>query len=393
MKYFYTILFVFLGCWIFPLSASAQIDKSEDLDIYSIEEIPPEIEPIETYEFEIPKSETLEGKIIEVLENKEISFGDQTQKYQKLKIFVTNGSFQGQEIVVENGSTLLAQVIEYKKGDKVQIEYTKDFEDNDIFYITDFIRTPGITVLFIVFVILSLLIGSKKGFFSIISMFLSFVILFAFVLPQIQAGHNPVVIAIIASIGIIPITFYLSHGFNKKVTVSILGTLVALILTGILSVIFVNLTHLTGTADEETLFLQTFGDIQYNLKGLLLSGIIIGTLGVLDDITVSQTSIVYQLHELKKDISFSELFSKSIKIGKDHIASMINTLILVYTGASLPLLILFMNDPRPIDQLISLEPIATEIVRTLVGSIGLILAVPITTYLACISAKKTQSST
>jgi len=220
---------------------------------------------------------------------------------------------------------------------------------------------------------------------------ITFVILFSFVLPQIQSGKNPVVIAILASIVIIPITFYLSHGFEQKTSIAILGTSIALVITGILSNIFVNLTYLTGTSSEESLFLQTSGGLQYNLKGLLLAGIIIGTLGVIDDITISQTAIVYQLYSLKNDMSFSQLFKKSIEIGKDHIASMINTLILVYTGASLPLLLLFMSSTRPFGEILSYEVVTTEIVRTLVGSIGLILAVPITTYLACHFVKKTRN--
>jgi len=339
----------------------------------------------------IEQDEYLEGVIIEILEEKDIEFGEQTQKYQKLKIEITKGSLKGEEIVIENGDSPMSQVILYSKGDTVLISHSFSNDENDVFFITDFIRTKGIVILFILFILLSVTIATKKGFFSLISMMITFVILFSFVLPQIQSGKNPVVIAILASIVIIPITFYLSHGFEQKTSIAILGTSIALVITGMLSSIFVNLTHLTGTSSEESLFLQTSGGLQYNLKGLLLAGIIIGTLGVIDDITISQTAIVYQLYSLKNDISFSQLFKKSIEIGKDHIASMINTLILVYTGASLPLLLLFMSSTRPFGEILSYEVVTTEIVRTLVGSIGLILAVPITTYLACHFVKKTRN--
>jgi len=214
-------------------------------------------------------------------------------------------------------------------------------------------------------------------------MLLSFGVLFIFVLPQIQAGRDPVLIAVISSIFIIPITFYLSHGFERKTTIAVIGTFIALVITGILAVLFVNGAHLNGFS-EDAMFLQTMDGVQYNLRGILLSGIIIGTLGVMDDITVSQTSIVFQLYDVKKDMTVMELFTRSIQIGKDHIASMVNTLVLVYTGASLPLLLLFMNNPRPLGEILSVEAVSTEIVRTLVGSIGLILAVPITTFLASI---------
>ncbi len=359
--------------------------------LFTFQNIHAQEQQLENVDEIIEQDEYLEGVIVEILEEKDIEFGEQTQKYQKLKIEITKGSLKGEEIVIENGDSPMSQVILYSKGDTVLISHSFSNDENDVFYITDFVRTKGIVILFILFILLSVTVATKKGFFSLISMMITFVILFSFVLPQIQSGKNPVVIAILASIVIIPITFYLSHGFEQKTSIAILGTSIALVITGILSNIFVNLTYLTGTSSEESLFLQTSGGLQYNLKGLLLAGIIIGTLGVIDDITISQTAIVYQLYSLKNDMSFSQLFKKSIEIGKDHIASMINTLILVYTGASLPLLLLFMSSTRPFGEILSYEVVTTEIVRTLVGSIGLILAVPITTYLACHFVKKTRN--
>jgi len=338
--------------------------------------------------FEIEEPEYLQGKIIEVIEEKEIDLYGDKQKYQKLKIFVMTGSLKGQEIIAENGTTSLANINLYKKGDKVAISYTKNLEGEDVFFISDYVRTDGLLILLIIFILISILVATKKGMFSLLSMIISFGIIFTFILPQIKDGKDPVLIAIIGSIIIIPVTFYFSHGFNKKTTISILGTFISLIVTGILSIIFVNISNLTGSYSEESSFLLTLGDVDYDLKGLLLAGIIIGTLGVLDDITVSQTAIVQQLYEIKKDISFKEAFTRSIQIGKDHIASMINTLILVYTGASLPLLLLFLDSNRSFAEIINYEMISTEIVRTLVGSIGLILAVPITTYIACLYARK-----
>lgn len=336
------------------------------------------------------ETEYLKGKITEIVEQKQISFEgyDEPQLYQKIEILVTEGSLKDERIIVENGASPLAQVIEYSVGDRVMISYNQDLEGNDVFYIAEFIRTNGMIWLFAIFIILSVAIGAKKGLNSLISMALSFLILFTFVLPQIQNGRDPMWIAIAASVIIVPITFYMSHGIDRKTTVAVISTFIALIITGVLSVIFVKKAHLTGTSSEEAMFLQTLSGEPYNLQGLLLAGIIIGTLGVMDDITVSQTSIAFQLHALKNEISFKELFNRTIVVGKDHIASMINTLVLVYTGASMPLLLLFLDNPRPFDELINLELVATEIVRTFVGSIGLILAVPISTYLACYVAKK-----
>lgn len=339
-------------------------------------------------------AKTYKAIIIEILEEKELAFPEMgiTQKYQKIKLKISEEEKKDEEIIIENGLMPQSQLNIYKEGEKVLITGYKKETGEDIYYITDYIRTPQIAILFFIFLLLAVFIGKNKGFLSLVSMGISFLIIFLFLLPQIHAGKDPTIIAIISSIFIIPITFYLSHGFNKKTTIAILGTLISLIITGILAVLFVNATKLSGGAMEEALFLQGTNNTYFNLKGLLLAGIIIGTLGIMDDITISQTSIVFQLHDLKKDIKLNDLYKKSMALGKDHIASMINTLILVYAGASMPLLLLFLNESRSFTEIINLEAISTEIVRTLVGSIGLITAVPITTYLATLVAKRNTNS-
>jgi uncharacterized membrane protein len=215
---------------------------------------------------------------------------------------------------------------------------------------------------------------------------ISFLVIFIFILPKISAGANPVGIAILGALMIIPPTFFLSHGLNKKTLVAMGGTLIALIITGILANIFVEAAKLTGFASEEAGFLQVAKGGAINMKGLLLAGIIIGLLGVLDDVTVSQAAIVFQLKEANDRLKFNQLYQRAMRVGQDHIASMINTLILVYAGASLPLLLLFLDNPHPFSEVVNYEIIADEVVRTLVGSIGLILAVPLTTLIASLAA-------
>lgn len=329
-----------------------------------------------------------QGRILEILDEYDNDIDGNIIKYQKLEVLITNNELDGEIIEIENGLYNSPDNNIYRKGDRVILSRSFGPNGEEVYFITDYIRTNGILILLIIFILLAIFIGGRKGLYSLLSMLLSFILIFTFILPQIQNGSDPVLVAIISSIIIIPVTFILSHGYNRKTLIAIIGTFISLIITAILSIVFVNITNLTGTASEDAIFLQSLGNVEYNLKGLLLAGIIIGTLGVMDDITVSQTSIVFQLKSLKNNITTSELFKRSILIGKDHIASMINTLILVYTGASLPLLLLFMYNPRPIDELISFQVITTEIVRTLVGSIGLILAVPITTYLACLNVKE-----
>lgn len=331
----------------------------------------------------------LEGKVIEIIKQEYRSpyEGAEKQLYQKLLVKITRGDDKGTTFEYENGGYALVEVVEYKVGDNVTI--TKQLDgNNEVFYqITGFQRTTPIWIMLGIFVVLSLLIGGRMSLNALIAMVLTFVVILAYLLPQIGNGSPPVWTAVLASIAIIPLTFYLSHGFNRKTTVAVIATLIALIITGLLSQLFVNMTNLTGTADEEALLLQSLGVGNFDLKGILLAGIIIGTLGALDDVTVSQSAIVFGLYDVKKKLGFSELFFRAMSIGKDHIASMINTLILVYTGASMPLLLIFTSKDVAFGEIINYELLVTEIVRTLVGSIALVLAVPITTYLAAIVVK------
>ncbi len=190
-----------------------------------------------------------------------------------------------------------------------------------------------------------------------------------------------------ASLIFIPVNFLVTHGVSKKTIVAFFSTLIVFSLVGVFSYLAIEIFRLTGFSSEEASFLS-FYQPNVDMKGILLAGIMIGALGVLDDITVSQASIVFQLKEVDKNLSQKELFFRAMNVGRDHIASMINTLFLVYAGASLPLLMLFVNNPHPVSEIINYEIIAEEIVRTLIGSIGLILAVSITTYLGCWVSKK-----
>ena len=316
---------------------------------------------------EAPPEEFFEGRVEKVLEEDE--------NHQKLEVLITKGSQKGQKMEIEVGGEFqkVGQV-KYKEGDEVVV--------SSLGYITDFVRRKPLLWLFITFVVLTIAIGRFWGLTSLLGMGISFLVIFKFILPQILAGRDPILIAILGSLLIIPVTFYLSHGFNKKTTTAIIGTLISLIVAGILAKVFVELTHLTGYASEEAAFLQVMKEETINIRGLLLAGIIIGVLGVLDDITISQAAVVEQLRYANPNLKPGELFKRAMRVGQDHIASMVNTLILVYTGAALPLLLLFVNNPHPFTEVVNYELIAEEIVRTLVGSIALISAVPITTFLA-----------
>ena len=313
-----------------------------------------------TYNSVNAQSNTVEGEITRIIE--------EDGNYQKLEI-----ETKEKNVTIENGLFDSSSNIKYKVGDNVVVTDGM---------ITDYVRRPSLLLLLAIFLVLAISIAGKWGLTSILGMGYSFYVIFVFILPMILKGYDAVIVAIVGSIFIIPVTFGLSHGVNRKTINAVVGTLISMIVVGLLSALFVNLAKLTGFAVEEASFLQfQLGDT-VNMKGILLAGIIISTLGVMDDITVSQASVVEELKRANPKLSRSELFLRSMRVGKDHISSMVNTLVLVYAGASLPLLLLFVNNPHPFSEIINYEIIADEIVRTLVGSIGLILAVPITTYIA-----------
>lgn len=323
------------------------------------------------------EEETLEGRVVSISEE---------QADQRLEILVTRGSLVGEEITVAvGGDVTRVGEAEYAVGDELVVSHTKDFAGNDVFYVTDFVRRAPLQWLFLIFVVLVAAVGRWRGLSSLLGMGLSFLVIFKFILPQIMAGRDPVLIAILGALLIIPLTFYLSHGLSRKTTVAVVGTMVSLVFTGLLAEYFIGAARLTGFASEEAGFLQVIKPGLVNIKGLVLAGIIIGVLGVLDDITVAQAAVVEQLRQSSPLLGAKELFFRAMRIGQDHIASMVNTLILVYTGASLPLLLLFVDNRQPFLELVNYEMIAEEIIRTLVGSIGLVLAVPLTTFLASFS--------
>lgn len=322
--------------------------------------------------------QSIKARVTKIIEEKKISVMDKEQLYQKLELELQSDK---KLIIIENGNLPLANIVKYKVNDNVLVNISTSPDGNQEYFITDFVRSSALILLSILFVVLLIAVAKWKGLFSLLGVFFTFIVVFAFVLPRLLAGDNPIIVAIGASLVIIPVSFYIAHGFNKKTTVAIIGSVISLILTVILASIFTQIGHLTGLSSEEAGMLS-LDRSNLNMKGILLAGIVVGVLGVLDDITISQAAIVDELANTAKLTKAQDLYSRAMIIGKDHISSMVNTLILAYAGASLPLLLIFTNNPHPFSEIINYEMIAEEIIRTLIGSIGLIIAVPITTIIA-----------
>lgn len=249
--------------------------------------------------------------------------------------------------------------------------------------VADVLRLPTVLTLFVLFCVVVIIVGKLEGLYSIFGMLISLGILMNFILPQILAGGNPIFVSLIGSCVIGAITVYLSHGFRLKSHLALGSMMLSLLLVSVISYIAVQTAQLVGLGSEEAYFLQFGNTSNINLQGLLLGGIMLGALGVLDDITVSQVAVVFQLRAVKKKISFKELYMRGLSVGQDHVASLVNTLVLAYAGANLPLFLLFtLNDQIPKWVTLNSEVIVEEVIRTLAGSIGLVLAVPLATALA-----------
>ncbi len=248
----------------------------------------------------------------------------------------------------------------------------------------DFERRNVLWILALVFGAVVVALGRWRGLAALGGLVVSVAMLLLFVLPAILEGQSPVLVAVVGAAGIAFVALYLAHGFNRMTTVALVGTLATLVLIALLSAITVAAAEFTGFVSEESSLLTFFEGV--DVRGLLLAGIVLGAAGAIDDVTVTQASAVWELRRANEQLTVAELVRSGLRIGRDHIASMVNTLLLAYAGASLPLLVLFVLSDQSLGAVANSEVVAVEIVRTLVGSIGLVAAVPFTTWLAAIAA-------
>jgi uncharacterized membrane protein len=259
--------------------------------------------------------------------------------------------------------------------------------DPQSYQLVDFQRGVPLAVLAALFAIAVLLLGRWQGLKALGALVLSFVVLILFVLPAILAGEDPLLVAVVGAGLIMFVVLYLTHGLTARTSTAVLGTLVSLAIIGALGSLFSAFSKLTGL-DEDTANLVALLGRGIDTRGLLLAGALIGALGVLDDVTVTQTSSVWELRRANPSLSRRELYTASLRIGRDHLSSVVNTLVMAYAGAALPLLLAFSLSGRGLFEIFTAQQVAQEIVRTLVGSIGLVAAVPVTTALAVLVATR-----
>ncbi len=289
----------------------------------------------------------------------------------------TGGPSRGQTATYRQG--LLGQVTPHA-GDDIYVVKLATQNNTPTYGFYEFRRERPLGLLLFLFVVVAVLTGRRSGLKALVALALSMGLLIKFILPAIIAGRNPTLVALVGTSAVMFVALYLSHGFNVRTTSALLGTITSLAITAGIASVAVGAARFTGLGGEEAGYLGATAD-QIDLRGLLLAGIIVGALGVLDDVTVTQASAVWELHRANPEMGFSGRFQGAMRIGRDHIASVVNTLVLAYAGAALPLLLLFTNSGTQLGEILNGEPVATEVVRMLAGSIGLMAAVPITTAL------------
>ena len=301
------------------------------------------------------------------------------QECREITAILTGGPEDGSLIVLpEINTEFQSGIPDLRPGDTIILGFEP--ATNAYFY-ADLDRQAPLVWLAILFAIVVFALGRRRGLMALASMAVTVFVLVAFIAPSVLDGNDPVAVAVVAAAVIAFITLYLTHGVSPTTTVALAGTLGSLFLTLVLSWVFFDLTRITGFGAEENLLLPFLaGDI--DLAGLLLGGAVIGTLGALDDITVTQVAAVSEIHDRRPDLTVSELVASGIRVGREHIASTVNTLLLAYAGASLPILLLFSVSDQSLANVANTEVVAVEIVRTLCGSIGLVAAVPLTTAMA-----------
>jgi uncharacterized membrane protein len=264
------------------------------------------------------------------------------------------------------------------EGDTVVLSSLPDAPPLLQYQFSDRERRPARMAVTAAFALAVVALGRLRGLASLVGLGASVVVIVGFMVPAALAGRSPVLVAAVGAGAIAYLALYLAHGITVRTHVALLGTLATPATTILLSWLGVTIARLSGLAGEEALLLTVVGDL--DLRGLLPAGMVLGALGAVDDVTVTQTSVVWELRGANPGLDRRRLYAAGVRVGRDHIASAVNTLLLAYAGASLPLLVLFSLSRLPLGLIATSEVVAVEIVRTFAGSIGLVAAIPLTTW-------------
>ena len=337
-------------------------------------------------------ADTVKAEVTQIIEEGEVMMGEYPQKYQIARVNILEGDYSGIMMEIDYGRRQVrSDDYLLKPGDKIIVTISKTPDNVVNAYFVDYVRTTPILWLTLFFAVAIVLISQWKGIRALLSMAFSLYIIIGYIIPHILNGEDPLTISIIGSVILLGVSLYLTYGWTLKTHAAVISMVLVLLITGALAGIFVVFAKLNGSGDENVMFLMQLSDTPINLRGLFLGGLIIGALGVLDDLVTTQASAVFELQHANPNLGFRGIYSSAMRIGQDHVAATVNTLVLAYAGASLPMMLMFSMGGGDYGYIVNFSFIAEEIVRTLVGSLGLIAAVPITTAIAIFFAQRVDS--
>jgi len=324
------------------------------------------------------------AKVTNILSTGTKTIEGQKHPYQKVQLQLLDGTDAGKTITFTYGDTVTINPTQEVSVGQTVVLLKSQTPQQTLYQIVDNYRLTQLYPIAILFLIVVLLVSRLKGLGAIVGLGISLSVIIFFIVPQILAGQDPLLASIVGSLIIMVATMYLAHGFSQKTNIALISTSLALVLTGVLSYVAVHITNLNGMGSEDVASLQFGPTSNINFQGLLLGGIIIGSLGVLEDITTGLAASIQELSQANHKLKFKELIGSGLRIGSEHIAALVNTLVLAYAGVGLPIFLFLVINPnhQPLWFTINSELIMEEIVRTLAGGIGLIMAVPLTAVFA-----------
>ncbi len=323
------------------------------------------------------------AEVFEIIEEGSVALGERTQSYQVFRVEVLEGPYKGLITEIDYGKRQVRpEGSPLEPGDQLIVSINQAPDGSVNSYFIDFVRTKPLLWLLVAFVLLSVLVGGWQGARGLLGLVVSLVVILVYIIPGILDGKDPIVVTLIGGFLLLGISLYLIYGWALKTHAAVLALFFTLVFTGLMINFFVDLTRLTGFGDEDILFVIQQVDININMRGLVLAGMLIGAMGALDDLVITQVSVVIELHQTDSKLGIRSLYQRAMRVGQDHISAMINTLFMAYAGAALPTLILFSLSGQGFVDLINLEFVAEEVVRILAGSLGLIAAAPIATGIA-----------
>ncbi len=331
-------------------------------------------------ELVMDKVETVKARVLEILDQEVRNvFGtDVSSNYQTIKVQILQGPKKDTIVTVTN------DYLNLKKGEVFYlIHTTNSLDGRDAYSVSEPYRLPVVLFFVALFILLVFLFGGLQGMRGLLSLAGSLILILYVLIPGVLYGYSPVFVSLGVASLIIILGSYITHGFNKTTTSAVIGMIVTILVTGVLAYVAVHWSQLSGFSDETAVYLNlnTRGSIDF--VGLLLGGMLIGLLGVLYDVAIGQAISVEELHNIAPHISRGTIYKRAIRIGREHIGALVNTLAIAYVGVSLPLLLLYsQSSTESIGLTLNRELFATEIIRTMIGSIGLVLAVPITTFIS-----------